>query len=93
MPYAKITANGTYQLKTDPGYIVGLSVPNAGTSWTLQMLDAPGRLNASASYTVYGGAAGGTLTTGTALLAPLYFANGIQLVLAGTAGELDVQYY
>jgi hypothetical protein len=93
MPVTKITANGTYQLKTDPGYVTSLSVPNAGTAWTLQIFDAPGRLNPTASYTLFGGAAGGTLTTGTALLAPLYFGNGLQLILAGTAGELDVQWY
>jgi hypothetical protein len=93
MPVTKITANGTYQIKQAPGYVTALSVPNAGTSWTLQLFDGPGLFNTSTYLTIYGGAAGGTLTTGTTVIAPLYFGNGIQAILAGTAGELDIQWY
>jgi len=94
MAVTKLTANGTYQLKDQPGYIVSLQVPNAGTSWTLQLFDGPGLNNTSTSNPVYGGAAGGTLATSTSLAAPLYFGNGIKVVLAGSAaGEIDIQWY
>jgi hypothetical protein len=91
MPITKITANGTYQLKTQAGYVRALSVPNAGTSWTLQMFDGPNQTGGLISN--YGGTSAGTLTVNTGLLTPQYFGTGIQLVLAGTAGELDVDWF
>lgn len=89
MPVTKITANGTYNLKSMAGYVTSLSVPNAGTAWTLQMFDV-GANPPNNSQPIYGGTSAGTLTVNTGVLAPIYFGNGIQLVLAGTAGELDV---
>ena len=91
MAVTKITANGTYIIKPSSGYIDNLSVANAGTTWTLQLFDGPDQNNAD--QTIYGGAAGGTLTTGLVVTNPLYFSKGIKAVLAGTAGELDIQWH
>ena len=92
MAITKITTSGTFNLKSMPGYIRGLSVPNAGTNWTLQLFDV-GANPASNSQTVYGGAAGGAITTNLGLLSPLFFGNGIQVVTAGASpGELDIDW-
>jgi hypothetical protein len=92
MPVTKITANGTYQIKSGAGYIKNLSVPNPGTSWTLQLFDGTDPLGNS-DLPIYGGAAGGTLGVGTVVTNPLYFSKGIKAVLAGTAGEVDIDWY
>lgn len=92
MAITRITTNGTFNLKSMPGYIRGLSVPNAGTTWTLQLFDV-GANPAGNSQTIYGGVAGGAITVNLGLLAPLFFGNGIQVVTAGgAAGELDVDW-
>lgn len=92
MAFTKITTNGTFNLKSMPGYIRGLSVPNAGTSWTLQLFDV-GANPAGNSQPVFGGTSAGAITTNLGLLEPLFFGNGIQVVTAGTTpGELDVDW-
>jgi len=96
MPVTKITANGTYQLKTFPGYITAISVPSAGSAWTLQLFDTPGIApgGSAQSQPIYGGTTAGAITTGLAITAPLYFGNSIQAILAGTTpGEIDIQWY
>ena len=40
-----------------------------------------------------GGTTPVTLAAGTTLARPLYFANGLQVVTSGTAGELDIDWY
>lgn len=93
MAITSLTANGTYYLKDNPGYITSISVPNAGSAWTLQLFDGPGKFNNAVYNPIYGGSAGGAITTGLSLTAPLYFGNGIKIVLAGTtAGEIDIQW-
>lgn len=93
MAVTALTANGTYYLKDSPGYITAISVPNAGSAWTLQLFDGPGRNNTSVSNPVYGGSGGGAITTSLSIIFPLYFGNGIKVVLAGTtAGEVDIQW-
>ena len=91
MPVTKITANGTYQIKTQAGYIDNLSVANAGTTWTLQLFDGPDQVNAD--QPIYGGTTAGTLTVGLVVTNPLFFGKGIKAVLSGTAGELDIQWH
>jgi len=91
MPSTKITTSATFQIKTSSGYIDALSVPAAGTSWTLQLFDGPDQNNADIS--VYGGTTAGTMTTGLVIFAPLYFSKGIKVVTSGTAGELDIQWH
>jgi hypothetical protein len=91
MAITKITTSGTFQLKTMPGYIRALSVPNAGTNWTLQLFDGPNPAGGLISN--YGGTSPGTLTVNTGLLTPQFFGVGIQVVTAGAApGELDVDW-
>jgi hypothetical protein len=92
MPITKITTSGTFQLKDKAGYVRALSVPNAGTTWTLQMFDGPDGLG-NADMTVFGGTSPGTLATSTAVLSPIYFSKGIKIVTAGASpGELDVDW-
>jgi hypothetical protein len=92
MPITKITTSGTFNLKSMAGYVTALSVPNAGTSWTLQMFDV-GPNPPSDSQPVYGGAAGGTITVNLGIINPIYFGNGIQIITAGASpGEIDIQW-
>lgn len=91
MAIAKITTSGTFNLKSMAGYIRGISVPAAGTGWTLQLNDV-GANPASNTQTVYG-ATPGAITTSLGLLEPLFFGNGIQVITAGaTPGELDIDW-
>lgn len=86
MAITRITSSGTFNIKNSlPGYIRSISCPNAGTSWTLTINDGPD--SGGNTSTLYGT---GTLTTGIALLAPLYFSHGVQIVTSGTPGELDL---
>lgn len=92
MPITKIITSGTFNLKSMAGYVNAISVPNAGTGWTLQMFDV-GANPASNSQTVFGGAAGGAITTNLGILNPIYFGNGIQIITAGASpGEMDIQW-
>jgi hypothetical protein len=92
MPIAKITTSGTFNLKSMAGYVTAISVPNAGTTWTLQMFDV-GPNPPSDSQAVYGGAAGGTITVNLGIIQPIYFGNGIQIITAGASpGEIDIQW-
>lgn len=91
MPTTKVITSATIQIKTSSGYIDSLSVPAAGTSWTLQLFDGPDQNNAD--IPVYGGTTAGTITTGLVINAPLYFSKGIKVVTSGTAGELDIQWH
>jgi hypothetical protein len=92
MPITKITTSGTFNLKSMAGYITAISVPAAGTSWTLQMFDV-GPNPASDTQPVYGGSTAGTITVNLGIINPIYFGNGIQVVTAGASpGEIDIQW-
>jgi hypothetical protein len=91
MPITAITTNGTTQIKSDTGYIRNLSVPNAGSAWTLQIKAGP--KPDGTFQTVFGSVAGGTITTGLITIQPIYCPWGIQIVTAGTTpGELDIDW-
>ena len=94
MPVTKVIANGTFLVKQGAGYIRNLSVSNAGTTWTLQLFDGPDAAG-NADQTVFGGTTAAAITTGLAVINPLYFSKGIKAVLAGgaPAGELDIDWY
>lgn len=91
MAITRITTSGTVNLKlAAPGYIRGLSVPVAGTSWTIQLNDGP---NSAGNVTAVYGATPAAVTTSLGLLEPLFFGQGIQVVTAGaTPGELDIDW-
>lgn len=92
MPITKIITSGTFNLKSMAGYVTALSVPAAGTSWTLQMFDV-GANPPSNTQPIYGGSTAATITTGLTVVAPIYFGNGIQIITAGASpGELDIQW-
>jgi hypothetical protein len=90
MAITKIVTSGTFQLKNLPGYIRGISVPAAGTGWTLQLFDGP--TPAGTLISNYGGTTPGAITVNLGLLAPLFFGTGIQVVTAGTPGEMDIDW-
>jgi hypothetical protein len=93
MPITALTANGTYNLKSMCGYVTAISVPNPGSAWTLQMFDIGPDPQPNDKQTIYGGSGGGTITVNLGILAPIFFGNGIQIVLAGTTpGEIDIQW-
>lgn len=91
---ATIANKATNQIKLGAGVIRKITVLNAGTSWTLQLLDGPD--SAGNTATLMGASAFTVPAVGTQLLdpfAPLYFRNGLQAVTGGTtAGEIDIQY-
>jgi len=91
MAFTKITTSGTFNLKSMSGYIRGISVPAAGTGWTLQFNDVGPNLSGN-SQTIYGGTPG-AITVGMGLLEPIFFGNGIQVVTAGASpGEIDIDW-
>ncbi|HEX4714768.1 MAG TPA: hypothetical protein VH164_07565 [Ktedonobacteraceae bacterium] len=99
MPLTRITTSTTTQIKLGAGYIKQLSVANAGTTWTLQINDGPslgpgsgGTGAGNTFYALFGGTPA-TMTTGLLNIQPIYFSNGCQIVTAGTAGELDVDWF
>jgi hypothetical protein len=87
MAIFRITSSGTFNLKQGAGFIRSISVPAAGTSWTLQINDGP-RTDGTTN-TLYG-ATPGAITVNLGLLTPLNFGYGCQIVTSGTAGELDI---
>ncbi len=89
MALFRVTTSGTFNFKNSlPGYIRSISVPVAGTSWTLQINDGP---DSSGNTPALYGATPATVATGLGLLAPLYFNHGVQIVTSGaTPGELDL---
>lgn len=87
MAITRITSSGTFNIKQGTGRVLGLSCPNAGTSFTLQINDGPDP--AGNTVTKYGQ---GTVTTGLLLFDPIIFRDGLQIVTTGTAGEIDVDW-
>jgi hypothetical protein len=88
MAITVLTAAGTYNLKQGTGRVLGLSCPVAGT-FTLQINDGPDSAgNVKAKY----GATPGAVTTGLILFDPIIFRDGLQVVIGGAGGELDVDW-
>lgn len=85
MAYQKITTSGTFFIKDGATYIRNFSCPNAGTGWTLTLNDI-GPAGTITQVTTF------PISVGLALNSPMYFPHGLQIVTAGTAGELDVDY-
>lgn len=83
-----LAAAGTFNLKQGTGIVRGLSCPVAGT-FTLQINDGPD--SAGNVQRLYG-ATPATLTTGIALFDPIVFRDGLQIVIGGAGGELDVDF-
>ena len=91
MAYIKLTASGTYFLKDGPSYIRNFSCPNAGTSSTL-IINSIGGPAGTAAVAVVGGTTPFPISVGMALSSPIFVPYGLQIVLGGTVGELDVDY-
>ena len=89
MAVTTLTTAGTFNLKQGTGRVLGLSCPVAGTAFTLQINDGPN--SAGAVVTKYG-VTPSTLTTGILIFDPIIFRDGLQVVLAGTPGELDIDW-
>lgn len=92
MLYQEITGKSTYKLKAGNGYLQGIVVNNAGTSWTIQIFDSSG---ATSSVPVIAGATAFTVpAAGTTLPYDCHFTNGLTIVTAGTtAGSITVSWY
>ena len=91
MPITAITTSATFQLKASAaGYIQCIFCANAGTTWTIKILDGPDP-NGNTT-TLIGGTSPLTLTVGDILDTPLYFSKGLQVVTSGTAGEVEIQW-
>jgi len=88
MSVSVLSAAGTYNLKQGTGVVRGLSCPVAGT-FTLQINDGP--TSAGTVRALYGASAA-TLTTGIILFDPIIFTNGLQVVIGGAGGELDIDF-
>jgi hypothetical protein len=91
MPISKITTSGTFNLKlSSAGYIQAISVPQAGTSWTLTLNDGP---NPAGNVTTIYGATPAAITVNLGVLTPLFFTQGLQVVTAGaTPGEMEIEW-
>jgi hypothetical protein len=92
MPIQAITTSATFQLKSSSaGYVQAINVSAPGTTWTVKLLDGPD--SAGNTKTIFGGTTGWTATAGIQPVAtPMPFTNGLQVVTAGTAGELEIIY-
>lgn len=88
MAYQKFTAAGTYFLKDGPSYVRNLSVPNAGTSATLVIND----VTPTGTVAIVGGTTPFPVSVGMALNAPVFVPHGLQIMLGGTVGEIDIDY-
>ena len=91
MQYKELATNSTTTIKTGPGFLQGIVVNNAGTSWTLQIFDS-----VSGSGTAIGGgtAAFTVPVAGTNLNYDCGFSNGLTIVTAGTTpGSVTVAWY
>jgi hypothetical protein len=88
MAITVLTAAGTYNLKQGTGRVLGLSCPVAGT-FTLQINDGP---NVTGGVVAKYGATPATLTTGILIFDPIIFRDGLQIVIGGAGGELDVDW-
>lgn len=92
MYYLEIADKATHVIKTGQGYFQGITVNNAGTSWTLQIFDDI--KTSSPIATIAGGTAFTVPAAGSYLDYDLHFSNGLTIVTAGTtAGSITVQYY
>ena len=87
MAISVIVGAGTFNLKQGTGRVLGLSCPVAGQ--TLQINDGPGVTGAV--VTKYG-VTPATVTTGILLFDPIIFRDGLQVVIGGAGGELDVDW-
>jgi hypothetical protein len=88
MAYVKFTASGTYFLKDGAGYIRNISCSNAGTSATFVFND----ISSAGTTAIIGGSTAFPISLGIALNSPVFFPHGIQVVLGGTIGELDIDF-
>jgi len=88
MAYQKFAASGTFFLKDGPSYIRNFSCPNAGTGWTMVLND----IGPAGTTALIGGTTPFPISAGLSLNAPIFFPHGLQVVLVGTAGELDIDY-
>lgn len=88
MAVTVLSAAGTYNIKQGTGVVRGLSCPIAGT-FTLQINDGP---TSTGTVRPLYGATAGALTTGVAIFDPIVFTNGLQIVIGGAGGELDVDW-
>lgn len=91
MAYQKFTTAGTYFLKDGPSYVRNLSVPNAGTSATL-VINSIGGPGGGGALAVVGGTTPFPISLGMSLNSPIFVPYGLQIVLGGTVGEIDVDY-
>jgi hypothetical protein len=90
MQYKELAANATTTLKTGPGYLQGITVNNAGTSWTLQIFDSV----AGSGTAIAGGTAFTVPAAGTGLNYDYGFSNDLTIVASGTtAGSITVAWY
>ena len=89
MQYREITANGTYTLKTGPGYFQGITV-NLPGSGTLQVAD---QTSAAAPF-IAGATAFALPTAGSFLDYDCHFTNGLTIVVASmTTGSITVEWW
>ena len=88
MAYQKFTASGTFFLKDGAGYVRNIACPNAGTTSTFVIND----IGPAGTVGLVGGTTPFPITVGVALNSPIFFPHGLQLVLGGTVGELDVDF-
>lgn len=88
MAYQKISTSTTTFLKDGAGYIRNISCPNPGTTWTFVFND----IGPAGTTALIGGTTPFPISLGMALNSPIFFPHGIQVVTAGTAGELDVDF-
>lgn len=91
MAYQKFTAAGTYFLKDGPSYVRNISCPNAGTGATF-VINSIGGPSGGGASAVIGGTTPFPISLGMSLSSPVFVPYGLQLVLAGTVGEFDVDY-
>jgi len=92
MQYQEITDKATHVLKQGAGYLQGIVVNNAGTSWTLQIFDD---VTATSPKATIAGATALTIpAAGTSLPYDCHFSNGLTIVTAGTtAGSFTISWY
>ena len=86
-------AAGTAQIKLGAGKVWGILGVSAGTSYTFQLKDGPDA-NGNVQI-IYGQSAAVPVVAGVQYLnplEPLTFRDGLQITVAGTPGDIELQY-
>ena len=94
MQYTNIANKATNVIKVGAGFLQGVTVAGAGTSWTMQIFDSSDAGTPSNGSAIFGATAVTVPTANTQIVLNVHFTKGLIVVTGGTtAGELVVEWY